>query len=299
MEDTGHYHFNLLKYLLHNGYSLALINPTKTDKLVTLTICDILYQPKRKKIYRITKLDKFELYQQRQLTRSHHNLKEELNVLKNRLQKSIDYNVTYINILKTFSSASKIASADIRSINKCFETNKKGRPISLTAEKLKETTKNSIRYSTYADELEIKQLIAQIQSIDEQISEIDKKIEEFSVETNSPITSIPGISHFFGNSILAEIGNISNYNKASKLIKLVGVVPKTYESSQFSAQHPAITKKGSKYLRKTLYQVIVPVIENNGTFKACYQLKRIQGKSHRCTQGHCVRKFLRIIYHLL
>lgn len=141
-------------------------------------------------------MDKFELYQQRQLTRSHHNLKEELNVLKNRLQKSIDYNVTYINILKTFSSASKIASADIRSINKCFETNKKGRPISLTAEKLKETTKNSIRYSTYADELEIKQLIAQIQSIDEQISEIDKKIEEFSVETNSPITSIPGISHF-------------------------------------------------------------------------------------------------------
>lgn len=202
------------------------------------------------------------------------------------------YSVPYINILKIFSSASKIASADIRSISKCFETNKKGRPV---AEKLKETAKNSIGFSTYADELEIKQLIAQIQLIDEQISEIDKKIEEFSVETNSSIISIPGISHFSGTSILAEIGNINNYNKASRLMKLAGVVLKT----QFSAQHTAITKKGSKYLRKTLYQVIVSVIENNETFKAYYQLKRIQGKSHRYAQGHCVRKLLRIKCHLL
>ena len=206
------------------------------------------------------------------------------------------YSVPYINILKIFSSASKIASADIRLISKCFETNKKGRPV---AEKLKETAKNSIGFSTYADELEIKQLIAQIQLIDEQISEIDKKIEEFSVETNSSIISIPGISHFSGTSILAEIGNINNYNKASRLMKLAGVVLKTYESSQSSAQHTAITKKGSKYLRKTLYQVIVSVIENNETFKAYYQLKRIQGKSHRYAQGHCVRKLLRIKCHLL
>ncbi len=31
MEDTGHYHFALLKFLLNNQYSVALINPTTTD----------------------------------------------------------------------------------------------------------------------------------------------------------------------------------------------------------------------------------------------------------------------------
>lgn len=59
------------------------------------------------------------------------------------------------------------------------------------------------------------------------------------------------------------------------------------------------TKKGSKYLRKTLYQIITPVIENNKVFKDYYNLKRSQGKSHRCAQGHCVRKLLRVIFHLL
>lgn len=31
MEDTGHYHFALLKYLLDIRYTAALINPTTTD----------------------------------------------------------------------------------------------------------------------------------------------------------------------------------------------------------------------------------------------------------------------------
>ena len=31
MEDTGHYHFSLLKYLLDNHFTVALINPKTTD----------------------------------------------------------------------------------------------------------------------------------------------------------------------------------------------------------------------------------------------------------------------------
>ena len=103
MEDTGHYHFALLKHLLDNKYTVALINPTttdltrniqggitKNDPLDTLTICDVLASSQRIKSYRITKVDRFDLYEQKQLTRHHHNLKEELNSYKNRLQKCID-----------------------------------------------------------------------------------------------------------------------------------------------------------------------------------------------------------------
>ena len=72
-----------------------------------------------------------------------------------------------------------------------------------------------------------------------------------------------------------------------------------YESSQFNAAHTKISKKGSKYFRKTLYQIILPVIFHNPTFKKYYDLKISQGKSHRCAQGHCIRKLLRLIFHLL
>ena len=325
MEDTGHYHFALLKYLLDIKYTIALINPTttdltrkiqggitKNDPLDSLTICDVISSNMRNKPYRVTKVNRFDIYEQKQLTRHHHNLKEELNIYKNRLQKCIDivfpefnslfnskYGVVYMSVLKTFSSADAIANADIRSIRKCFEFPKQGRRISLTAEQLKMTAKASIGIPSAAEEIQIRHLVSQIELLEEQLSEIDKRIEEFSVQNNSTILSIPGISHFSGTSILAELGDICNYQKASQIIKFAGVAPYHYESSQFTAQHTAITKKGSRYLRKTLYQIIVPVIFHNQVFHAYYNKKLAEGKGHRCAQGHCIRKLLRVIYHLL
>ena len=325
MEDTGHYHFALLKYLLDNLYTVALINPattdltrklqggiTKNDSLDSLTICDVISSNHRKKPYRITKVNRFDLYEQKQLTRHHHNLKEELNIYKNRLQKCIDivfpefnylfrskYGTVYMNVLKTFASAEKIANSDIQTIQKCFEYKHRGKQISLSAEQLKAAAQTSIGIPSVAEEIQIRHLVCQIEMIEEQLSEIDKKIEEFSLQNNSPILSIPGISHFSGTSILAELGDICNYTKASQIIKFAGVAPYHYESSQFTAQHTAITKKGSRYLRKTLYQIILPVINYNKVFTAYYNKKLAEGKGHRCAQGHCVRKLLRIIYHLL
>ena len=325
MEDTGHYHFALLKYLLDSHYTVALINPTttdltrkiqggitKNDPLDSLTICDVISSNQRKKPYRITKVNRFDFYEQRQLTRHHHNLKEELNIYKNRLQKCIDivfpefnslfnskYGIVYMNVLKTFSSANAVANADIRSIRKCFEFKGRGKRIPLSAEQLKSVAKSSIGITSAAEEVQIRHLVCQIELLENQLSEIDKKIEEFSLQNNSPILSIPGISHFSGTSILAELGDICNYTKASQIIKFAGVAPYHYESSQFTAQHTAITKKGSRYLRKTLYQIIFPVINNNKVFTAYYNKKLAEGKGHRCAQGHCIRKLLRIIYHLL
>ena len=285
---------------------------TKNDSLDSLTICDVIASNQRKKPYHVTKVNRFELYEQKQLTRHHHNLKEELNIYKNRLQKCIDivfpefnslfnskYGIVYMNILKSFSSAKAIANADIRSIRKCFEFKGQGKRISLSAEQLKNAAKLSIGMPSVAEEIQIRHLVNQIELLEEQLSEIDKRIEEFSVQVNSTILSIPGISHFSGTSILAELGDICNYQKASQIIKFAGVAPYHYESSQFTAQHTAITKKGSRYLRKTLYQIILPVINNNEVFRTYYNKKLSEGKGHRCAQGHCIRKLLRIIYHLL
>lgn len=325
MEDTGHYHFALLKYLLDNRYTAALINPTttdltrkiqggitKNDTLDSITICDVISSNQRKKPYRITKVNRFDLYEQKQLTRHHHNLKEELNIYKNRLQKCIDivfpefnslfnskYGIVYMNVLKTFSSANAIANADIRSIRKCFEFKGRGGRISLSAEQLKTAAKISVGIPSAAEEIQIHHLVCQIELLEKQLSETDKRIAEFSVQNNSAILTIPGISHFSGTSILAELGDICNYQKSSQIIKFAGVAPYHYESSQFTAQHTAITKKGSRYLRKTLYQIILPVINNNEVFYAYYNKKLAEGKGHRCAQGHCIRKLLRVIYHLL
>ena len=325
MEDTGHYHLTLFKFLLDKGYKVAFINPlttnferkangdySKNDHIDSLTICDILSSSERKKKYRISDYTSFESYEMKQLTRHHHDLKEELNVYKNRLQKSIDiifpefnslfknkYGAVYMNILRKCPSAYEIADTDIRILDKLFKLKGKGNRISLDAKTLKEAAKRSIGIYSIGEIIKVRNLVAQIELIEKQIEEIDKKIEEHSMNVDSPILSIPGISHFSGTSILAEIGNIDNFKSAAKIIKFAGVSPSGYESGTFSTKHSAITKKGSKYLRKTLYQIILPVIRFNPTFNRYFNLKLSQGKSFRCAQGHCIRKLLRVIFHLL
>ena len=142
-------------------------------------------------------------------------------------------------------------------------------------------------------------IIAIINTRKQQIEKLENKIEEFSLKLNSPIISIPGISHITGMTIIAEIGDIHDFSDAAHLISYAGMEPLVHQSGKYDAAHMPISKHGSRYLRKALYQAVFTVCKYCSTFNAYYTKKRNQGKTHRCAQGHCVRKLLRVIYKLL
>lgn len=316
MEDTGHYNFTIQSNLLTEGYKVALINPittknlrkaslksVKTDKTDAILITKALLD---KDYYRIVSIKNEKLNEAKELTRYRTQLTIELNRKKNLLQREIDivfpefntlfkneYTITYFNILRKYSDAYTISHTDIRSLKKCFKY-----CTSFTAEELKMLASNSVGIHDVSISFIIRSIVSSIDLINSQIEELDKKIEELAITQDSSITSIPGISNITGTSILAELGDVSKYSNAGKLIKFAGVNPYISESGEFSADKTIITKKGSKYLRITLYRVILPVICHNPAFNKYYHLKRNQGKGHLCALGHCIRKLLRIIYHL-
>ena len=322
MEDTAHYADNFRQFLLNKNLNVAMINPlstdafrkallksTKTDKEDARFICQVIMNPQ---LYRKVKLSDYDLHQIRELTRYHHNMKETNTRYKSQLQKDLDlvfpefnslfsapYGPTYMRILSELQSADKISNTDIRTIRRLLRNNGRGRTVSFSAEDLKKLARSSIGQPNPIVEMEIRHLITLITDIDACIAEVDKKIEEFSVDLNSPILSIPGISHFSGTSIISEIGDINRFSDVNKLISFAGLNPIVYQSGNTNLKMTRLSKKGSKYLRKTLYQIILPVIQNNTIFMNYYNKKISQGKSHRCAQGHCVRKLLRIIYHIL
>ena len=70
---------------------------------------------------------------------------------------------------------------------------------------------------------------------------------------------------------LDETSDIHNFSSTVKVIEFVGIDPGTYQSISRTAQ----SKRGSRYLRKSLYQCILPVCTNNLTFNKYYKLKRL------------------------
>lgn len=322
MEDTGHYMINLTNSLLDKKLSVKYINPrtpamrrkelgmsAKNDRKDALLIAEMLSE---KKFWRSISKTSMETSKLRELTRLYHQLQEQQNQDMNRLQRALDivfpevntlswtrYSKAYMQFLAAYSSASLIASEDIRNLRKALKTEGRGRQCKVTAEEIKELAKHSVGDDNVAVELEVKSVIVIINARAEQIRILEMKIEEFSHQLNSPIISIPGISHITGMTILAEIGDIKDFPEAAKLISYAGMEPLVHQSGIYDAAHMPISKHGSRYLRKALYQAVFTVCNNNPTFQAYYTKKRNQGKSHRCAQGHCVRKLLRVIYKLL
>ena len=111
---------------------------------------------------------------------------------------------------------------------------------------------------------------------------MDKKIEVFALASNSPIFSIPEIASISGTSILSQISDIALFSHYSKLIGFASVDPATFQSSEYHATTTAMSKRGSRYLHKSLCQCILAVCTDNPTFKTYYIRKRNQGKSHHC-----------------
>ncbi|MFM1539702.1 transposase, partial [Helcococcus bovis] len=102
--------------------------------------------------------------------------------------------------------------------------------------------------------LQIKMLVEQISFIQNQVLDVEKEIEIFLEKLNSPITTIPGIGSVNAATILGEIGDIKRFSNPSKLVAYAGLDSSISQSGEFESTSNHMTKRGSPYLRRALYQ---------------------------------------------
>ena len=93
-------------------------------------------------------------------------------------------------------------------------------------------------------------MIEQIKFIENQLKELEKEITELLLQTNHVITTIPGIGNILGTVIIGEIGDISRFDAAPKLVAYAGLDVRMSQSGQFVGTQMKISKKGSPYLRR-------------------------------------------------
>lgn len=142
-----------------------------------------------------------------------------------------------------------------------------------------------------------KEIMADIRA---QIDDKTKLSQDFSL-----ILSIPGVGEITAATILGEIGNIENFNSAKQLIAYAGLDPSVFQSGSFRAKNNKISKRGSTYLRKALYQAASAAVRNrpngpcNPVLFEYYCNKVDSGKSTRVALIATCNKLLRIIFGIL
>lgn len=322
LESTAHYGDNLVTYLFSNNFKVCVINPiqtaglrknnirkTKTDKVDTYLIAkELMLNPHRfvnESDIQIRKLKQLCRFRQKLLkarTRAKIQLTSYVDLLFPELQyffKSGVHQKSCYTLLKECSAPDDIASMHLTHLANLLSKASHGHFKKDTAENLRVLARKSVGTGNKSISIQIAQSIEQIELYDRQIGEILAEIEAIMISLNSVIMTIPGIGYLNGAMILSEIGDINRFSHPSKLLAFAGLDPSVYQSGNFKASRTRMSKRGSKVLRYALINAAHNLVLNNKTFKAYYDLKVAEGRSHYNALGHCAGKLVRIIHKML
>ena len=92
-----------------------------------------------------------------------------------------------------------------------------------------------------------------------------------------------------GATTLGKIGDISRFSTPSKLVAFSGIGTSVMQSGESSHTYK-MSKHGSSYLRKALFQAALVASNCDPIFKAYYQKERAEGKHHLTVVGAVARK---------
>ena len=323
LESTAHYGDNLIRYLVAENYKVCVLNPiktssmrknnirkTKTDKVDTFIICKTLMMQDTLRFISFFDLDLMELkdlgrFRQKtikQRTRLKIQLTAYLDKVFPELQyffKSGLHQKSVYALLKEAPTPQAIASMHMTHLAHLLKVSSHGHFDKNDAQQLRVLAQKSVGVSDSALSIQVTHSIAQIELLDSQLDRVEAKMADIMKFNDSVIMSIPGIGFVNGGMILGEIGDIHRFSNPSKLLAYAGLDPSVYQSGNFQAKRTRMSKRGSKTLRYALVNAAHNVVKNNATFKAYYDAKMAEGRSHYNALGHCAGKLVRIIFKML
>lgn len=324
MEATGHYWLSVYSFLFEKGFLLHVINPIQTDGwrrgteirkrkndiIDSVLIADLI----RYGQFVETRLADEDLFSLRTLTRFRTYLVESISDLKRKVVCVLDqvfpeyqavfsdiFGKTSKEILLKFFSPLDFESVSSETLAELLARLSRQKLGADKAEQLKSAASSSfgITFAKNSFAFQLKTLIEQITFIEKQVKETESEISRFMEKLNSPVTTITGIGSVTGAAIISEIGDISKFDSPKKLVAFAGIDASVSQSGEFEATHNVMSKRGSPYLRKAIFQAALVAVFKDPVLSAYYQKKKAEGKHHLTCIGAVSRKLCYIIYAVL
>jgi len=127
------------------------------------------------------------------------------------------------------------------------------------------------------------------------MQELAKSLIEYSA-----VRAMSGVGDKLAPRLIAEIGDVFRFHSPKALVAFAGIDAPPYLSGNFSGAHCKISKRGSKYLRKTGYEVMkmlktIKPTEDTAVYDFILK-KEAEGKSKKTAKIAGLNKFLHIYY---
>lgn len=324
MEATGHYWLSLYSFLTEKGFVCHVINPIqtdgwrkgievrkrKTDRIDSFLIADLI----RYGNFVQTSLASEDMMSLRNLTRFRSYLVSSISDLKRKIISVLDqvfpeyqsafsdiFGQTSKELLLNFQTADDFANISALQLEQALENVSRKSFAKNKITQISALAANSfgLKFCSDSFSLQIKFLIEQIKFIEAQVSDVEAEIDIILKKIDSTITTIPGIGVVTGAAILSEIGDINKFSNPAKLVAFSGIDASVSQSGESNAYGYKMSKRGSPYLRKALFQAAMVASNCDPVFNTYYRKKRNEGKHHLTAIGAVARKLCYTIYAIL
>ena len=114
-------------------------------------------------------------------------------------------------------------------------------------------------------------------------------------QLSTRLQSIPGVGPATAASLIGEIQDMSRFRTSKQLIAYAGLDPRIRQSGHTLNRTGKLTKRGSAYLRRSLFLSANIARQHDPGFKALYDKKRSEGKTYTASTCIVARKLLTVI----
>ena len=324
-EPTGHYWLNIDKYFKDNEIETVLMptktvkdekdsydgQPIKSDPRDALLIARLTTQGKY-----VKPIERNDIYQDIYSGyRIYNDKQKEMNRIKNKIHAWNDryfpelehvYDITSVGITPIYENL--LLPSDIKnmSIDKFTEimtrTNRYARKESIKRVKELAEKTSGINPDRYTKK-EIQDLYKKYQELLTEIEELKKELIELASQIDyvEKAVEICGIGYISMVGIIAETGDLNNYDHAKQVLKMSGLSLKETSSGQKKGKKH-ISKRGRPILRRNLKQIGIALVGKNSFFMQLhnyYITQREQKLTKIISINAIIRKFVYILMALV
>ena len=323
MEATGHYWLSLHEFLTRHGYKVEVLNPiqtaqqakkgirtAKTDKIDTEPIAVVI----KNGDYRPAIIPGELAYNCRQLTRLRYWLISQAARIKQVLWSRIHpvwpeyenlfsdgFAATGLHLLDRAPVPADILAIPPEELTDMIRRASRHKHGPDKAEQIRQAAADSvgIRRGLDAARVGIRTLLDSLKALAPIRKQLEAQIEPLAQQLPNYVLTLPGIDPFKAVSLFGETDPITAFPGADQLVAFAGLDLGAWQTGKFKATERHISKRGSPFLRKTLWMMAYRAVYEEGSLRDYWLAKRAQGVKHLSAVTAASIKLCRICWRVM
>jgi transposase len=323
MEASGHYWYSLHDFLQRHGYHVVVVNPIqtaqqakkgirkrKTDKIDARHIATLIKNGE----HRPTIIPGEPAMTCRQLTRLRYSMVRQRARIKQLIHSRLHpvwpefesffadpLSITARALLHAAPTPEDLLAMEPHDLAQVLRKASHGRLGAERAERIRAATETSIgmRRGMDGTRISIGTLLDQLDALRPVEQDLQDQIERLAAQLPTYLLTLPGTNAIRAVSLFGETDPVESFRSAEQLIAFAGLDIDVFQTGQYTAPRRHVTKRGSPFLRRTLWAMAAIAIRTEGELRSYYLRRKRAGLHYLAAVTATAIKLTRITWRIL